>query len=222
MKKIILPAIAVLLLSTGSAQAMLWNFDDGVGDGLQGWYLESYTGFDLNNPGSGGNPGGFAQLLDTSPGGSGGLAVAPITGNLGGFTAISWDAFLPDNWNFLNPVVSIVLTSETTTIDSVFTYTPVMTVDNMSAAAGEWQSWAAPLDGTGWVQQSGTDSFATVLANVTSLAFDLEVTSRNGTISLPSLEAGLDNVDLIPVPAAVWLFGSGLLGLLGVARRRKS
>jgi len=27
---------------------------------------------------------------------------------------------------------------------------------------------------------------------------------------------------VIPVPAAVWLFGSGLLGLVGVARRRKS
>jgi hypothetical protein len=27
--------------------------------------------------------------------------------------------------------------------------------------------------------------------------------------------------ELIPVPAAVWLFGSGLLGLVGVARRRK-
>jgi hypothetical protein len=26
----------------------------------------------------------------------------------------------------------------------------------------------------------------------------------------------------IPVPAAVWLFGSGLLGLIGVARRKKS
>lgn len=26
----------------------------------------------------------------------------------------------------------------------------------------------------------------------------------------------------VPVPAAVWLFGSGLLGLIGIARRRKS
>jgi hypothetical protein len=25
----------------------------------------------------------------------------------------------------------------------------------------------------------------------------------------------------VPVPAVVWLFGSGLLGLIGVARRRK-
>jgi hypothetical protein len=30
------------------------------------------------------------------------------------------------------------------------------------------------------------------------------------------------NVNPIPVPAAVWLFGSGLVGLAGVARRRKS
>ena len=27
---------------------------------------------------------------------------------------------------------------------------------------------------------------------------------------------------VVPVPAAVWLFGSGLLGLVGVARRKKS
>ena len=30
-----------------------------------------------------------------------------------------------------------------------------------------------------------------------------------------------DNTSVIPVPAAVWLFGSGLLGLVGVARRKK-
>lgn len=39
-----------------------------------------------------------------------------------------------------------------------------------------------------------------------------------GTISgaLPATVSG------VPVPAAVWLFGSGLIGLAGVARRRKS
>jgi len=30
------------------------------------------------------------------------------------------------------------------------------------------------------------------------------------------------SVTLIPLPAAVWLFGSGLLGLIGIARRRKA
>jgi len=29
------------------------------------------------------------------------------------------------------------------------------------------------------------------------------------------------DVSVIPVPATVWLFGSGLLGLVGIARRRK-
>ena len=30
------------------------------------------------------------------------------------------------------------------------------------------------------------------------------------------------DVSAVPVPAAVWLFGSGLLGLVGVARRKKA
>ena len=30
------------------------------------------------------------------------------------------------------------------------------------------------------------------------------------------------NVSAVPVPAAVWLFGSGLIGLFGIARRNKS
>ena len=32
----------------------------------------------------------------------------------------------------------------------------------------------------------------------------------------------VSGASVVPVPAAVWLFGSGLLGLIGVARRRKS
>ncbi|VAW79336.1 hypothetical protein MNBD_GAMMA15-1239 [hydrothermal vent metagenome] len=31
-----------------------------------------------------------------------------------------------------------------------------------------------------------------------------------------------NNTSPVPVPAAIWLFGSGLLGLVGVARRRKA
>ena len=30
------------------------------------------------------------------------------------------------------------------------------------------------------------------------------------------------DVSAVPVPAAVWLFGSGLVGLIGIARRKKS
>ena len=36
---------------------------------------------------------------------------------------------------------------------------------------------------------------------------------------------GFDEVrfgTVVPVPAAVWLFGSGLIGLIGIARRKKA
>jgi len=36
-----------------------------------------------------------------------------------------------------------------------------------------------------------------------------------------ALAGALAPMSPVPVPAAVWLFGSGLLGLAGFARRRK-
>ena len=32
----------------------------------------------------------------------------------------------------------------------------------------------------------------------------------------------IDNIQYVPIPAAVWLFGSGLIGLIGVSRRKKT
>ncbi len=43
-----------------------------------------------------------------------------------------------------------------------------------------------------------------------------------GIIDGGILQAKLGEVTVVPVPAAVWLFGSGLLGLVGVARRKIS
>ena len=41
-----------------------------------------------------------------------------------------------------------------------------------------------------------------------------------GSIPNPTLVPA--NLTVVPVPAAVWLFGSGLLGLVGIARRKKA
>lgn len=41
-----------------------------------------------------------------------------------------------------------------------------------------------------------------------------------GTFSGSSVMAKLGSVTVVPVPAAAWLFGSGLIGLVAVARRK--
>lgn len=52
----------------------------------------------------------------------------------------------------------------------------------------------------------------------TTLAFT--VFMEQGDVIEAFAEGGPEVVSAIPVPPAVWLFGSGLLGLIGIARRR--
>ena len=61
------------------------------------------------------------------------------------------------------------------------------------------------------------DSGATDVSGGAGTAFNVSFTTASGQIM------GVDmTLAQIPVPAAVWLFGSGLLGLVGIARRKKS
>lgn len=53
-----------------------------------------------------------------------------------------------------------------------------------------------------------------------SLAGSLTTGRIEGTFNGDNLKAKVGAVSVVPVPAAVWLFGSGLLGLVGVARRK--
>lgn len=65
------------------------------------------------------------------------------------------------------------------------------------------------------VELGGTDNFNVALgAEVTSITVGL---TRGGASF--ALAGGLAPV---PVPAAVWMFGSGLIGLVGIARRRRA
>jgi hypothetical protein len=57
-----------------------------------------------------------------------------------------------------------------------------------------------------------------------AIQFDGWVSSISWTNNVPELwhgfTVGVTEVQPVPVPAAVWFFGSGLLGLIGVARRK--
>jgi len=78
------------------------------------------------------------------------------------------------------------------------------------------------LDSDPWVQfgiGNGTSSFPTVSGSATARYVRYNVISGNQWAHLTEITID-GNISTVPVPAAVWLFGSGLLGLVGVARQR--
>lgn len=102
-----------------------------------------------------------------------------------------------------------VLDALTTGSDSAWTPgTPATAVNPLTGSAlvaagsGTW---------TGLLVNSGNVGAAWGAFDGTPYTEQFEITV-NGTAAAPT----------VPVPAAVWLFGSGLLGLVGVARRRSA
>jgi len=77
----------------------------------------------------------------------------------------------------------------------------------LNLTGNDWFRLAISTDGgTNW---SGDISSSPAGTNL------LNVTFSDGTVLAVDIK-------VVPVPAAVWLFGSGLLGLVGIARRRRS
>ena len=92
------------------------------------------------------------------------------------------------------------------------------------------------LDFTGWTMTLGGSEDYTFGAqqNIADYTFDgtnfildynwdwsYNGTSPLGPVGVTAYHLHLEGV-VVPVPAAVWLFGSGLLGLIGIARRKKA
>ena len=62
----------------------------------------------------------------------------------------------------------------------------------------------------------------TAPAGTTGVRFQLQTMDTGAGGGAPRWDDASFDAAVIPVPAAVWLFGSGLVGLVGVARRRKA
>lgn len=84
--------------------------------------------------------------------------------------------------------------------------------------------FGGPLFGAGDVWQTAT--ITTTLGPDVAGGVTLQLKSSCGAVAGCVSDAYFDNVSMtvnaIPVPAAVWLFGSGLIGLVGMARRKKA
>lgn len=82
----------------------------------------------------------------------------------------------------------------------------------LGLASYDFELWPVTLPPTMGSYNSATGAY--------SLSWDVDIMVGGSSKGIASiiLEGG---VTVVPVPAAVWLFGSGLLGLVGVARRRQ-
>jgi hypothetical protein len=199
-----------------AATAVNDTFDAGLG----GWH-QNTTDTNVSHQAAGGNPGGYLETnnfqatsgfnvigaQNTSVDYSGvfadGLWTISVDLNFirGGFT----DARL--RYRYQSPSSNgWSISVEDTTFSPTWT-TYSVTFDTT------WDDATAMANG--WVKDEATvPSFATLWDD----AWNSEVRIFGG----PDMIAGIDNykTSFVPVPAAVWLFASGLLGLIGIARRR--
>lgn len=156
-------------------------------------------------------------------------------------TVVNGDALGPDQWT-LNvgggPTLLNTTFSNGGTVGQAYAPTPFAsgcTGYNLSGLpAGEYNpmtgasecyslgyTFSSP-DVTNEAMDSVYNLSFTFAHNASDLALNFSATGLQG---LGDESWGLDNVQVavapVPVPSAVWLFGSGLLGLIGFVRRKK-
>ncbi len=138
----------------------------------------------------------------------------------------------------LNPNAYGLTAGETITATGTFTAnlgTIGSETGTVSFATGSGNTMSIDLNGT-FLFASSDDGYGTGLgpsltfSSGSLMDFDFQKTSSPAFNSsfvyfddYGSLFGEWTNASLtvVPVPAAVWLFGSGLLGLIGIARRKK-
>jgi len=118
--------------------------------------------------------------------------------------------------------------SATLRIDSVV-IDPHWDFDPASGGPADGNIWPGIFFDIDFGTEPATGNFTIATINLTALAegsSNLVVLNSffaDTSVELfPTLIDGTVNVSAVPIPAAVWLFGSGLLGLIGVARRKVS
>ncbi len=218
-KLVIATGIVCLPGMLQAATAVNDTFDAGLG----GWH-QNTTDTNVSHIAAGGNPGGYLQTdnfqatsgfnvvgaqntsVDYSGVWADGVWTIKVDLNFmrGGFT----DAWLryrfqdsrANGWHI--SIEDAVFSNSWTTYSVTFD----TTWDDATAMAN---GWVKEADGS-----IATPSFAGLWDNT----WNSEVRILGG----PDMVAGIDNymTSVIPVPAAVWLFGSGLIGLIAVARRK--
>lgn len=187
--------------------------------------------FDIGGAGGSLNPGAYA---DMTIGGYDGYipVIAPV--DEFSYTSSSIATF---TFHLFGPAA--ILTSEADGVNSGFApVTGDITDGNLTLDLSSWSIyWSGVLMNLGSSSDMAADSVCVDMGGVpnctTAIMTTYDEMSGAFTASWDAVVVGgafdgylaswsiEGNVSTVPVPAAVWLFGSGLLGLAAVARRRK-
>ena len=222
-------AVSIALsLSAGMAQAVIMDVvtNGGFEDGLNGWLTFSNNGTaTVGAPNSPFPPGGSNSVTLSADASNGAsfpsikverLQEGFLTG--GAAVTVSYDAYSPLQTVDINAGTQV---GKVVFIAELFTE---RTGDN--GAVNQILQGAPNFLGEGWVHYEFNTFLAADAGGGVSLLFKADC----GANPTCRFDAVIDNVSIItdvtvpqvPVPAAVWLFGSGLLGLIGVAKRKKA
>jgi len=225
-------AIALASLAIGSTTAgaitvgQVDDFEDGT---TQNWTRGKFEPLDPVNVTTGG-PGGvgdnYLQISTDGTGTNGRLLSNNLTQWAGDWLTAGVTEIVVDVNNFGPNVLSLRLGIDSggdgnnTGAFGTNYFIPL-------AAGSGWQTVSFSVTPADWVgaggggATAGTDINAT-LSNVALFRIysNPDLTDYRGEKITGTL--GVDNITAVPLPAAVWLFGSGLLGLIGIAKRKKT
>lgn len=82
----------------------------------------------------------------------------------------------------------------------------------------DMEGWVFNLQSVTIITQTSNSLQLLGTGSVSGNGFD--ATAANWSFSTNTIGSYSTTISAVPVPAAIWLFGSGLLGLAGIARRR--
>lgn len=205
-KAVLLGTAAVALTASATSMAALVPNGD-FESGGDNWGVEPAGGASFSFEATGGNGGGYLQM-DNTTAAWGGVAVS--TDDPAGSLLADFGVVAGNSYDFLFDMKAVSGAGGGSGIkieswnEAGFLST---TGDQVFAATSDWASYSYNY---------------TIDAGATRLKIVLLGINADSVM-------GYDNVCIddcstapIPVPAAAWLFGSGLLGLFGIARRKKA